>query len=89
MDGQSHSSLGTAFLLTGHEHEAERVFRVTHAVPYGAFGLDDTKRIEELKGMGFAMARERIPKLRTVFFGAPAETFTPYHKLPASDEATQ
>jgi len=81
MDGQSHSSLGTAFLLTGHEHEAERVFRITHTVPSGSFGLDDTQKIAELKGMGFSMARERIPTLRKVFFGEPAQPFVPFHQL--------
>ncbi|WP_170314085.1 CBASS cGAMP-activated phospholipase [Lichenihabitans psoromatis] len=81
MDGQSHASLGTAFLLTGHEHEAERVFRVTHTVPYKSFAMDDTTKIGELKGMGFAMARDRIPTLRKHFFGGPAEPFEPYHRL--------
>lgn len=84
MDGQSHSSLGTAFLLTGHEHEAERIFRINHAVPRGSFGLDDTQKIAELKGMGFSMARERIPTLRKVFFGEPAEPFVPFHQLDKS-----
>lgn len=83
MDGQSHSSMGTAFLLTGHEHEAERVFRITHTVPFGSFGLDDTRKIAELKGMGFSMARERIPTLRKVFFGESAEPFVPFHQLTA------
>lgn len=81
MDGQSHASMGTAFLLTGHEHEAERVFRITHVVPANAFGMDDTKKIGELRGMGYAMARDRIPTLRKHFFAGPAEPFEPFHRL--------
>jgi len=81
MSGQSHGSLGTAFLLTGHEHEGERVFRITHTVPKGSFGLDDTRNIGELRGMGFAMARERFPTLSRVFFDSPAEPFEPFHQL--------
>ncbi len=87
MDGQSHASMGTAFLLTGHEHEAERVFRISHTVPYKSFGMDDTTKITELRGMGYAMARDRIPTLRKHFFGEPAEPFEPYHHLRSEPEA--
>ncbi|GAB5439485.1 MAG: hypothetical protein FalmKO_46100 [Falsiruegeria mediterranea] len=47
MAGQSHGSLGTAHILTGHVggsvHKA--IYRVNLMVPAGNYGLDNTARI--------------------------------------------
>jgi hypothetical protein len=77
MTAQSSSSLGTAQILAGHEN----VFRIDLPVPKGRFGLDVIKEIPSLKGLGATEARKAIPQLRPIFFNAPAEEFTPYHKL--------
>jgi len=76
LSGQSSASLGTAKLLAGHAN----VYRVCPAVPPDRFGLDTTKEIESLKGLGVAEAREALPALRQVFFTEPAEPFEPYHR---------
>ncbi len=81
MDGQSHSAMGIAKLLTGHEHERTAIHRINHTVPYNAYNMDDTRVIQDLKGLGFSMARDRQPVLDPVFFGSPAETFVPVYAL--------
>ena len=81
MDGQSHSAMGIAKLLTGHEHERNAIYRVNHAVTYNTFKMDDTRVIQDLKGLGHSFARDRQPILDPVFFYAPARTFTPIYAL--------
>ena len=81
MDGQSHSAMGIAKLLTGHEHERKAIYRVNHAVPYNAFKMDDTGVIQDLKGLGHSLARDRQPVLNPVFFAARAKPFTPIYAL--------
>ena len=81
MDGQSHSAMGIAKLLTGHEHERTAIYRVNHAVSYNAFKMDDTRVIQDLKGLGHSFARDRQPVLDPVFFHAPAKAFTPIYAL--------
>ena len=77
MGAQSSSSLGTAQLLAGHEN----VFRINLLVPKGRFGLDVTKEISSLRGLGDTEARKAIFSLRPIFFNAQAEEFIPYRKL--------
>ena len=81
MDGQSHGAMGIAKLLTGHEHERTAIHRINHAVPYNAYKMDDTRVIQDLKGLGFSFARDRQPVLDPVFFSHPAEAFTPVYVL--------
>lgn len=81
MDGQSHSAMGMAKLLTGHEHERTAIYRINHTVPSNAFKMDDTHVIQDLKGLGFSLARDRQPVLDPVFFDRPAESFVPLYAL--------
>jgi hypothetical protein len=84
MNGQSRGAMGIAKLLTGHEHRRHAIHRIDHVVPSGKYGMDDAKVIRELKGMGFAMARDRFPVLRDVFFDTPADPFEPFYRLDAA-----
>ena len=81
MDGQSHGAMGIAKLLTGHEHQRTAIHRITQTVPSDKFKLDNTSKIQELKGLGYAQARDREPHLAPVFFDAPADRFDPIYKL--------
>ena len=81
MDGQSHGAMGIAKLLTGHEHERTAIHRINHTVPYNTYKMDDTRVIQDLKGLGFSFARDRQPVLDPVFFSQPAEAFTPVYVL--------
>lgn len=84
MDGQSHGALGIAKLLTGHEYERTALHRVCPDVPKNLFRLDDTSKIERLKGLGASSAREQRPRLEPVFFSAPADPFLPIYTLSGS-----
>lgn len=81
MDGQSHGAMGIAKLLTGHEHERTAIHRINHIVPYNAFKMDDTRVIQDLKGLGYSFARDRHSVLDPVFFSQPAEAFIPVYTL--------
>ncbi len=69
MDGQALGAMGMAKLLTGDEHEREAIHRIDHAVRCGAYAMDDARLIQELKGLGFERARERLPTVQRVFLG--------------------
>ncbi len=71
MSGQSFGSMGTAYLLAGHEH----VHRVSPIVAPGRFSMDDTTKLDQLRAFGFEQAREELPRLRELFFGEPATSF--------------
>jgi hypothetical protein len=77
MLGQSFASMGTAMQLIGHEH----VMRIDPDVRTNQFALDKTKGLEELKGLGYSHARDRIPHLRPRFFTEVAPPYEPCHKL--------
>ena len=82
MDGQSHGAMGIAKLITGHEHERPNaIHRINHTVPYNAYKMDDTRIIQDLKGLGYTKARDRQPTLEPVFFQQPAEPFVPVYQL--------
>lgn len=81
MDGQSRGALGMAKLLTGHVYERTSIFRYCPDVPKGFFRLDDTRRIDRLKGMGASSARNQRPHVEPVFLTSPAADFEPIHKL--------
>ena len=72
----SSAALGMAQLLVGDDN----ITRINPVVPRGRFGLDRTKEIDSLKGLGDFEAREALPKLSEVFLGSPAETFNACHK---------
>jgi hypothetical protein len=82
MDGQSHGSMGMAVLLTDHERPSKTIWRIDNTAPKGLYRLDDTGKIRELKGLGFARAREEFPGLLEPFFRSPAEPFVPVYPLP-------
>lgn len=84
MDGQSHGAMGIAKLLTGHEHERTAIHRINHVVPDNTYKMDDTRVIQDLKGLGHSFARDRQPVLDPVFFDRPAETFEPFYTLEAA-----
>jgi len=77
MAGQSSASLGTAYVLAGHDH----VRRVSPVVPKGRFSLDGVSGIASLKGLGQSEARNEWPFLETMFFGCKAEAFQPYYTI--------
>ena len=81
MDGQSHGAMGVAKLLTGHEHERNSIHRINHSVPLNAFKMDDARFIQDLKGLGYTLARDRQPVLEPIFLTAPAEEFSPIYTL--------
>jgi patatin-like phospholipase/acyl hydrolase len=81
MDGQSHGAMGIAKLLTGHEHERMAIHRINHVVAYNTYKMDDTRVIQDLKGLGYSYARDRQPVLSPVFFYTPAKAFIPVYAL--------
>lgn len=86
MDGQSRGALGMAKLLTGHEYEREAIFRVCPDVPKGLFGLDDTSKIKQLRGIGVSLARHERSKIEPAFLYGKAEPFEPYYTLKGTVE---
>ncbi len=85
--GQSFGSMGIAHLLTGDPHTRRAIWRICQPAPDGAFTLDGTKRIRELKERGFIEAREQKPILKQHFFTEPAEAFVPVHQLEGGEHA--
>ena len=81
MDGQKQGAMGMAKLLTGHGHEREAICRVDHTVKSGRFSLDDTRKINKLKGIGCSRAREYLPKIKEMFLASPAQKFVPCHHI--------
>ena len=73
----SSAALGMAGLLV----ERDNIIRIDPVVPRGRFGLDRTKEIDSLKGLGDSQAREALPTLSEVFLNNPVESFNPCHKL--------
>jgi patatin-like phospholipase/acyl hydrolase len=80
MAGQSFASMGTAYLLAGHEH----VHRINPIVVPGRFGLDNTAALDQLRAFGYEEARQAIPKLRERFFSQPVEQ--PYVAMRAASK---
>ena len=81
IDGQSQGAMGIAKLLTGDEHERTAIYRVNQTVPRNTYKMDDTKIIEDMKGLGYSKGRSWQPSLEPVFFDKPAEVFKPYYNL--------
>jgi predicted acylesterase/phospholipase RssA len=74
MAGQSSSSMGSGYLLAGHDN----VRRISPSVAGGRFGLDVVKEIPALRGLGETEARKALPGLRTRFFDAKVDPFVPH-----------
>jgi len=81
MDGQSHGAMGMAKLLTGHEHDRTAIHRINHTVPHNVYKIDDTRVIQDLKGLGHTKARDRFPVLKPVFFDQPTKAFSPVYPI--------
>ena len=87
MDGQAHGAMGMAKVLTGDDHHHKAIWRIDHTAPDGLYQLDDTRKIQDLKGLGFAEARKQFTLLRSTFFHAPAAPFSPFHTIPPESVA--
>lgn len=81
MDGQSSSSMGIAKLITEHPHQGNSVFRFAPKAPLDLFALDDTSKIQQLKGLGASMARKASAELEPIFFNETAAEFQPFYTL--------
>ena len=81
MDGQSRSAMGVAKLLIDHENERNAIYRINHSVPLNSFKMDDSRVIQDIKGLGYSFARDRQSVLKPVFLSTPAEKFSPIHTL--------
>ena len=78
MKTQSFASMGTAYVLLGHEP----VLRVDPHVAPGRFGLDAHKESESLKGLGVSEARNALPDIRHLFISeGAANRFEPHWRL--------
>ena len=74
---QSEAANGMAYLLTGHSIEKPKYFPIQPNVPKGKYGMDDTSKIQELKGIGSAEARKALPMMTKYFLDECAEPFVP------------
>ena len=79
MQGQSAVSHSMATLLLG--RDKERLWRYSPNVAYGRFNLDNTQMINELKGLGYSVAREAQPEIEKIFFQDTVEKFVPVYSL--------
>jgi patatin-like phospholipase/acyl hydrolase len=79
LQGQSRGSIGTAKLLTGHSDTEPKFFRFTHTDAWKAFGLDKVSMIDELRGLGAALARDALPTINHLFLDTPTEPFESYY----------
>lgn len=79
--GQSHGAHGMAKLLLRAENDPSRLQRFQPHVPHGRFALDAVARIQSLRGIGAALAREALPSVTATFFQGPVEQFEPLKRL--------
>ena len=71
MSSQSSASIGMSKLLAGHNN----VFRIDPVVPNRRFGLDTTKEMNSLKGLGKSEARKNMPVIESVFLQEHVKPF--------------
>ena len=76
VQAQSYASLGTAKLIAGHDN----IIRIAPSVSHRRFGLDNTKEIHSLKGLGDSEAGKTLDQLQKTFLGDPAEPFNPFNQ---------
>jgi patatin-like phospholipase/acyl hydrolase len=74
LTAQSFASLGTAYVLIGHEH----VMRISPSISRGRFRLDSVKEIPSLRGLGASEARKALPRVRELFCQTHVEPFVPF-----------
>ena len=74
LTAQSYSSLGTAYVLIGHE----RVVRISPFIGRGQFRLDSVKELLSLRGLGASEARKALPRVRELFCQTHVEPFVPF-----------
>jgi uncharacterized protein len=74
LTAQSDASCGTAIHLLG---DRRRFHRISPTLPAKRYGLDVTRELPSLSGLGHTEARHRLQELRPLFFSAPAEPFVP------------
>ncbi len=79
MTAQSSSSLGTAYVLIGHE----QVMRISPSLGRGQFRLDSIKEIPSLRGLGASEARKALPQVRKLFCQTRVEPFVPFKTVSA------
>lgn len=73
MTGQASGSMGVAANLIGHD----RIHRFDPSAPAGRYGLDKSREIEALVGLGAAEGRKALPSLKTAFFTDKVQPFNP------------
>src|SRR5258708_2706294 len=74
LTAQSFSSLGTAYVLIGHEH----VVRISPSIGRVRFSLDSVKEIPSLRVLGASEARKALPRIREMFCQTRVEPFVPF-----------
>lgn len=80
MRWQSDGALGMAIQLTGHTRANPRVYRITpKQLDVSGIGLDDYKRVGDLKAIGESLARSIPVYSRELFFYGAREPFVPCH----------
>jgi hypothetical protein len=57
--------------------ERANFHRINPSLPAKRYGLDITRAIPELSGIGDSQARYHLQHLRALFFSSPAEPFVP------------
>jgi hypothetical protein len=77
MAAQESSSLGMAQHLVA---DRNQIMRISPQVGT-RYELDDTSRIQVLRGLGVAEARKALPAVQEMFLESQAERFEPYHRL--------
>lgn len=79
MIAQSNSAIGMVeHLLLDRD---KQLHRISPTVGKKRFGLDRTRDISSLRGLGDSEARKALPRLRPIFFGSPAlNDFRPFHR---------
>ena len=76
MQAQVDAAVAQAQIVTGN-----RVIRIDAVTRPGRFRLDDTRVIDELRGLGTYHAKERYAEVATRFLHSPATAFEPCHRL--------
>ena len=74
MTAQSDASCGSAIHLIG---DRNNFYRVSPVLPGKRYGLDITKELPSLSGIGNTEARQRLQDVQPLFFTERAEAFVP------------
>lgn len=74
MTAQSDASCGSAIHLIG---DRNNFYRVSPVLPAKRYGLDVTRELPSLSGIGNTEARQRLQEVQPLFFTMPADAFVP------------